>query len=198
MKTEPQSDLQPQESLAIINSMIQTAKNKLADDGFYIIFWGWLVFAASLIHYTGIQTGFYQAGVVWPILMPAGGLVSYLYGRKANKKETVKTYIHSYLQYSWLAFGVALAITLVFFNVHGLKSTYFFLMLLYGMATFISGGILNFRPLVIGGLCSFACAIASVFLSDQQQLLCIAIALLCSYIIPGHLLRKEYKSQTHV
>jgi hypothetical protein len=82
--------------------------------------------------------------------------------------------------------------------VHGVKTTYFFIMLLYGMATLVSGGILRFKPLIAGSFFSFAMAIVSVFAGYKEQFLCLAAALLFSYIIPGHLLRIQYKSQEHV
>jgi hypothetical protein len=191
-------EMNPSESLAIIESMINTAKNKLADDGFMTIFWGWLVFTAALINYVGIQFNVYEAYYVWPILMPLGGIVSILHGRRQKKNERVKTYLDTYLGYSWAAFLIALFITLLFIQVHGMKMTYFFIMILYGMATLISGGLLNFKPLIIGSAFSFGFAIASHFVGNKEQFLCIAAAVLFSYIIPGHLLRKHYKSQVNV
>ncbi len=190
--------LNPSESLDLINSMINTSKNRLADDGFFIIFWGWLILFCSLINYVSILMGSDYGSLVWPILPPLGGIFSIIYGRMQKKKETVKTYIDSYLTYSWGAFILAMFITLLFMPANGLKTTYFFLMLLYGMATLISGGLLNFRPLIIGSLFSFACAVVSVFVAEREQLLCIAASLLLSYIIPGHLLQAKYKSQVNV
>lgn len=35
---ETTKEMHPSESLTLINSMINTSKNRLADDGFYIIF----------------------------------------------------------------------------------------------------------------------------------------------------------------
>jgi len=190
--------LEPKESLQLINSMINTAKNKLADDGFLFIFWGWLVCAAALIHYTTIIFNIPYGYWVWPVLMPLGGIVSAIYGASQKKKNNVKTYIDGYLAYLWGAFIIAMVITLVMMGFHGVKITYFFLMLLYGIATFVSGGLLNFKPLIIGSIFSFVCAIVSVFLGEPEQLLIISVALLCSYIIPGHLLRNKFKSQGHV
>lgn len=193
-----EKELQPNESLALIESMINTAKNKLADDGFYIIFWGWLVFVAALINYFSwlfnIQAGF----LVWPILMPLGGIFSYFWGRQRDQKEKVKTHVESYIHYIWLSFGIAMGIALLFIGVHGMKTTYFFLMLLYAIATFSTGGLLSFRPLIIGSIASFVLAIVSNFIPDRELLLCLALSLLCSYIIPGHLLKAKYQSQEHV
>jgi len=193
-----EKEINPAESLAIIKTMIDTAKNKLADDGFFIIFWGWLVFIASLINYASVLAGSEYGYYVWPILMPLGGIFSFIYGHYQTKKEKVKTYIDTYLGYSWTAFIIGMFITLFFMPQHGMKITYFFLLLLYGMATLISGGLLNFKPLVIGSLFSFAFAIVSVFVSEREQFLCIAAALLFSYIIPGHLLKSKFKSQVNV
>lgn len=195
---EEKEELNPQESLAIIQNMIATAKHQLADDGFYLLLWGWLVFASAMVHYMGLQIEWYAAGVVWAITMPIGGIVSVIYSRKEAKTEHVKTYLSSYLGYLWTAFGIALALTLLSMNTLGIGESYFFVMILYGMATFISGGLLQFKPLVIGGLCSFVCAIVSVFTPKDHILLILAASLLLSYIIPGHLLRKLYKSALHV
>jgi hypothetical protein len=195
---QQQETFKPEESLALINTMINTAKNRLADDGFYFIFWGWLVMASAMINYIAVKTGVEEGYWVWAILMPLGGIVSAVYGFRQQKKETVKTYIDTYLGYLWGGFGIALVLTLVFGPMHGIKHTYFFLMLLYGLATFVSGGLLNFKPLIYGSLFSFAFAVLSVFMGELDQLICISAALLFSYIIPGHLLRSKYKSQQHV
>ncbi len=196
-KNMEEKELNPIESLQLISKMVNTAKNKLADDGFLLIMWGWLVFIAASVNYISIKLNLPFGEYAWG-LMPLGGIFSAIYGIKQSKKEKVKTYIDTYLGYLWGAFGIALVATLVFMPTHGIKTSYFFLMLLYGIATFISGGLLNFKPLVYGSLVSFACAIASVFLNETDQLMIISIAILCSYIIPGHMLRKTFKSQTNV
>lgn len=186
------------ESLKIIDTMINKAKNKLADDGVLLIFWGWLVFAAAVIHYVTLRIHVPYGEYTWAILMPIGGLISFFYGFKQRQKEKVRTHMDGYLGYSWGGFIIALAVTLVFMQANGIKATYFFLMVLYGLATFISGGLLNFRPLIIGSIFSFLFAIVSIYTYEVEILLCLAGAILCSYIIPGHLLYSKYKSQVNV
>lgn len=190
-------DFSPAEGLSIIEAMINTAKSRLADDGFYFILWGWLVFVAAMINYISYSMGYTWGEYAW-WLMALGAVVSVLYGRKQGRKEKVRTYIDVYLLYCWVAFALALVLTLVFMGTNGFKSSYFFLMILYGMATMISGGLLNFRPLVIGGIFSFGFAVLSMFTGGINLLLCISGALLCAYIIPGHLLQRKYKTQTNV
>ncbi len=190
--------LNPAESIQLIERMIHSTKNKLADDGVLLIFWGWLVVISALVNYVGLQFQFNNAGIVWAILMPVGGIFSALYGRYQNKKRSVKTALDGYLSYLWAGFGIALVITLVCGFNYGIKPVYFSLMILYGLATFVSGGLLGFKPLIYGGFVSFICAVVSIFLSEMDQLLIIVVALLASYIIPGHLLRSKFKSQQNV
>ena len=190
-----EKEINAQESLALINNMINAAKNKLADDGFFFIFWGWMVTVSALFHYITIKLGFEWGYWVWMILMPLGAIISTIYGYKQGKSKKVKTHIDVYLGYLWGGFIIGMFLAIGFMFEHGIKSTYFFLMILYGIATFISGGILNFKPLIFGSLFAFACAVISVFLGESDQLLIISIALLCSYIIPGHLLRAKFRSQ---
>lgn len=193
-----EKELNPTESLNIIHSMINTAKNKLADDGFLLIFWGWLVFIASLINYILFSCNIVYGFLVWPILMPLGGIFTGIYKSKKEKKRNAKTYIDTYLKYLWTAFGIAMAASLISLPFYGIKSSYFCLMVVYGFVTFVSGGLLEFKALRIGSLFSFAAAIGSMFVGEKEQLLCLAIAVLCSYIIPGHLLSRNYKSQNNV
>jgi len=185
----------PEESLSLINNMINSAKNKLADDGFQFIFWGWLITFCALTNYISLKLNSEIGYLVWVIFPPLGGIFSAIYGYKRGKKSKVKTYIDTYLSYVWGAFIIAMIITLVIGQVYGIKPTYFFLMILYGIATFITGGIINFKPLVIGSLFSFALAIVSVFAGEVDQFLFISGSLLFSYVIPGHLLRAKFKSQ---
>src|SRR3954468_18120748 len=99
-----EKQIQPNESLAIISSMIDTAKNKIADDGFLFIFWGWNVLVAAMIHYLTVKFDIPNGGLAWAILMPLGGVVSIVYGVRQKKQERVKTYVDEYLGYNWWAF----------------------------------------------------------------------------------------------
>lgn len=190
-----EQEINPLESIKLINGMINTAKHKLADDGFYFIFWGWLVTISALSHYTMIRLGLPNGDWVWAILMPLGAIVSLIYGKKNSEKKNVKTYVDTYLAYLWGAFLIGLFLTLILMPWNGYKHSYFFLMILYGFSSFMTGGLLNFKPLLFGSLFSFAFAALSVFMSELDMFLCISGALIFSHIIPGHILRNKYKTQ---
>jgi hypothetical protein len=54
---------------------------------------------------------------------------------------------------------------------------------------------MRFKPLVIGGLINFVLAAISGRFSFDNQLLIAALAILTSYIIPGHLLKMRFQQQ---
>jgi hypothetical protein len=180
------------ESLDIIQSMVRRAQQRYSDDSFYYIMWGWLVFAAAITHFVLIRLGVANSSVVW-LAMPLGGIVSAVYGMRQSKREKVKTYVNTYMGYVWIALGVSMIVVLSMMFKMGIENVYPVLILLYGIGTFVSGGLLAFRPLIIGGVVCFGLAIGAFFVAFEYQLLLIAVAMLTSYIIPGHLLRAQFK-----
>ena len=70
-----------------------------------------------------------------------------------------------------------------------------FFILFYGLGTFISGKLIRFTPLIIGGIINWILAAVSVHFPYDDQMLFAAGALLTSYIIPGHLLRMRYQKE---
>jgi hypothetical protein len=66
----------------------------------------------------------------------------------------------------------------------------------YGMPIFLSGIILRFKPLVIGGIGCWVLSIAATFISNYDyQFLLIPLAMVIAWITPGYLLRAKYKLQ---
>lgn len=184
------------DSLALIHQMIASAKNEIKDDGFLYLLWGYLVFAAAITHYILIQLGYKYNYIPWPVLMITGAVISIIYGMKQSKKVKVKTYVDTFMGYLWGAFMVALLIVLGFSWKLGI-STYPLIIVIYGIGTFVSGGALKFRPLIIGGALCWVIAIISFFMNFEMQLLLLALSILVSYIIPGHLLQWKY-NKAHV
>lgn len=190
MKNE-KSNLSSEESLAIIQSMIEKTKQDLHDNGSWFLMWGWLVFLACAIHYTLLQVGYDKPYLAW-MLMPLGGVLSFIKGMREEKQQKVKTYIDDFMKYVLVSFIVCLFIVLGFMSKLGL-STYPMVMMVYGILLYISGGMIKFKPLQIGGIINWALAISAFFAGFEVQLLLLACAVFLGYIIPGHMLRYRYQ-----
>jgi hypothetical protein len=183
-----------QESLAVISRMIKTAQNGIDDDSFYYLIWGWLVFAAALLNYFLMYSGYSQPFLPWAILMPLGGIVTAVYSYRHKGSQKVKTYIDDVMKYMVIAFLVSLFIVLFFMSKLGLV-TYPMVMMVYGIWLFVSGGALRFQPLVIGGVINWVMAVIAMFSTFEMQLLLLSAAVLMGYIIPGHMLKARFKSR---
>ncbi len=188
-------ELNEQKSLQLIEDMIKKAKDQYSDNGFLYLLWGWLVLLASLSHYFLLQSEADKPYLAW-LLMPLGGVISAVYAMQAQKKSYHKTYTDDVMKYTWMAFLFTLGIVL--FSMNKLQEyTYPMVILLYGIPTFISGGVLKFKPLIIGGSLCWILSILSMFQPFEYQLLLLAASVLSAYIIPGHLLRNQYLKKSH-
>lgn len=187
------------ESLALISSMIKKTQGGLQDNGFYFLLWGWLVFVASAGQYVLLKMGYpEESNYSWAILMPLGGIISAVRGAREGKKQRVKTYTDDMLRSVLIAYLVALFITLIFMSIHGgWELAYPMVMVVYGMWLFISGSVLKFKPLIIGGLINFTCAIGGFYIHTFELILLLSFAVLAGYIIPGHLLNAKFKRENN-
>lgn len=191
-----EKELSPKESLELIQSMINKTKDSVADDSFYFLLWGWLVFACCLTEFIlKVYLRYPNHYFVW-LLMPVAGVISGVYGSRQARQKKVKSFVDESLDHLWIALGMAF-IVLVIVNMSsaGWQMAFTYYILLYAIGTFISGRLLRFRPLVAGGLINFALAAISAQFPYDYQLLIGSVAIMASYIIPGHLLRNRYKRQ---
>jgi len=184
------------ESLELIHKMISSAKRDFEDDSFHYLIWGWLVFLACATQFVLMKLNVSFSYIGWMIFMPIGGIASMIYGYKQDKKQRVKSYIDEVMKYVLISFLVALGTVLVFMPKLGLM-TYPLVMLVYGTWLFTSGGMIKFRPLIIGGVLNWILGIFSAFLVFEYQLMILALAVLLGYIIPGHMLKNKFKLMQH-
>lgn len=191
---ETEKTMNSEESILLIQRMINTAKENLEDKSFYFLLWGWLVFAACLINFILINISFGMKEIGWVVLMPLGAIISSIYSYRQGKKQRVQSYIGDIMKYVLIAFMVSLFFVILFMNKLGLAS-YPMVMLIYGIWLFISGGALKFRPLIIGGIINWILAVVSLFVLFEEQLIILAFAVLLGYIFPGHMLRLKYKKR---
>ena len=156
-----------QQSLQLIESMINKAKNNFSESGTLYLLWGFVVFICGLyqfisLHFFNNSNSYYIWFLTWLVV-----IYQLFFLARRKKKETAKTY-------------------------HSINPA---ILVIYGMPTFLSGIILKFRPLIIGGISCWALSAGSVMVPYDFQLLFICTAVLLAWIIPGFLLRKKYLKQ---
>jgi len=181
-------------SLKVIYETIENAKNNIRDNGFFYLLWGWLVLIASLLHYilfNFTEFGYFYIG--WPVLMTIGMIASIIYGIRLGKTNTVTTYMDTMLIYLWWSFTatILLLLTMTFTGFITFEIMNPLIVILFSMCTFVSGGIMRFRPLIIGGLAGWILGAAEFFIDRDSQLLLTSLAIIVAYLIPGYMLKNR-------
>ena len=187
-----QENFSPEQSLQLIQSMISKTKQDMSDNSIYFLVWGWITFIACTGQFVLKHILKYdQHYQVWWLIV-VGIAFSIYQGIKEGKIQKVKTYVGDSIKYLWIGMGISYFVLSMILSKIGWNSAVFpFFIMMYGLGTFISGSILQFKPLVIGGIMAWALAIGAVYVEYDYQMLFGAAAILVSYIIPAYLLRSR-------
>jgi len=170
--------------------MITKTKEDISGNSIYFLVWGWITFIGCTGQFVLKHIYQYEKHYqVWWLTV-VGVIFSIWYSKKEAKARKVKTYVGDSIKHLWIGMGIAYFVLSMILSKTGWdKQVFPFFILLYGLGTFISGSIIQFRPLVIGGIIAFVLAIVSAYAAYDYQMLFGAAAILFSYIIPAYLLR---------
>ena len=177
------------QSLEIIETMLQESKKSLHRNSFYFLLWGSLMVPTGIAE--SLMAGTNNFWLIWPIMGIVGGIISSIYGKKEGKRAGASTSGDRIIGYTLGAFGMSLIIGIVY-SIHLHVPPHTIVLMLAGMATFISGGISQFKPFVYGGIALELGAIAcAFFVSFEFQGYVSALSLTVGYVIPGFILRQS-------
>jgi hypothetical protein len=203
-----------QESLKLISQMINKAKNSYHDKGIGPMLWGSVITVCSLITFFRVQYNLKLPFDIW-LLTLAAIIPQIIIVAKERKERKVKNYNDDAMDYVWTCFGVSIFLLLhINTNLMGALNTVFddyrklggklpdfnffsysssMMLLLYGMPTVITGGIMKFKPMLYGGILCWICCIITVYTNIKVDLLLTALSATCAWLIPGIILWKRYK-----
>lgn len=189
-----ETNLSEKESMMLIASMINKAKNQVSENGLLYIIWGWVILICCVVQFLSDQFFHYpEAYYIWFSIY--GVLIfQIVYLVRQKKSRITKTYTEEIIGFVWIAFAIG-AMLMVFICIKlGVNQVLLPLLLVfYGLPTFLSGGILKFRPLIIGGISCWFLAFVSTIIPFEYQIILIAAAVIVAWLIPGYLLQIKYK-----
>lgn len=189
----------PEQSLSVIHSMIEKAKNQFSENGHLYLLWGWVVFVCSIAQFVLLKIVQYEKHYyVW---MACWFAFAYqlIYLRKQQRRQRTKTYADRMIGFIWFSFIILMM--LVGFSLGRAAGEHYYklfspvFLAMYGVPTFLSGIFLQFRPLIIGGIGCWLLSVLAHFIPYDYQLLMLAAAMIIAWIIPGYILRSKYKNQ---
>ena len=182
----------PQQSLQLIQTMIDKTKSNMSENRFYFLLWGWVIFLAILTQFVLKNVLAYRHHyLVWLVTFVAF-FITVVRGRQHVQKQRVRTYIGDNISSLWMGVGISFFVMSFIISAGiGWLHAWPCMILKYGLGTFISGKILQFKPLVIGGILNLLIASVAVFFAYDYQMLFAAAAVAISYLIPAYLIKKE-------
>src|SRR2546423_2620683 len=164
-----EENFSPQQSLQAIHSMIEKAKNQFSENGHLYLLWGWAVFICSITQFILLYyVHFEQHYVVW-FSMWLIVIYQVIYLRKKIRRSRVRTYTDEIIGFVWIAFFIMMMLFLFLYARNFAAEKYYLyifpaFLALYGMPTFLSGVILKFPALIVGGVCCWILAISATYI----------------------------------
>lgn len=205
-------NLDPQQSIELIEKMINKAKGGYHDSGIGALLWGTVVTICALVSWAEIHFNFNFPFDIWMLTFIAVAPQIFLSIRERKKRKALR-YEDVAMSYIWSVFGFSIFLLIMInanlvphllpvvqeynknhpdaaFYYHDYVSAMF--LLLYGIPTIITGGITKFKPMLWGGMFCWLCCVAAIYTPIETDMLLTAAAAIMAWFIPGIILRRRY------
>ena len=180
------------ESLQLINKMIYEAKGYYYENGASALVYGFSILICSLLSFfiakKGIQIPFHPFYILIPIFFIQAWIQS-----RQDKKKKAKTFTDETIDYVWIGFFLSCIASLSALFAGAGYIIISFVLILIGFASLLTGLIAKFRYHIVTSVVCLVLATVSFFLQDQNSYLLLAIAAVMIWVIPGFILRSEFK-----
>lgn len=187
MKTE--ETLTPNESLDIINDMVNQARFNFSRNSIYFIVWGVLLTAAALFQITAQQTGLTEIfWIGWPLAGTLGGLFSAIKSKQISNELTHESHLDRMYGLIWVFYFVTLIVVLVALVVNRMDPSGY-IMAMTGLPTILTGKLIRFKPLVWGGLTFWILGAVALFVVPAYGTPLFVLSMITGYLVPGFMMR---------
>jgi hypothetical protein len=203
--------LTEQESLKLITVMINKAKDSYHDTGIGAIMWGSVIAICALVKFAEIHFDFRLPFDIYLLTFIA--IIPQIFITvKEKRNQTVRSHNDIVMDYLWLAFGISIFLLIhansgVFHFVNQLATDYktatgerhpfrfsehilSSFLIIYGFPTFVTGAIMDFKPMLFGGIICWICSVICVYTDIKIDLLLTALSAGVAWLIPGIILYK--------
>jgi hypothetical protein len=189
---ETPQTLTTQESRSIITEMIQRAKGNVRANSKYFVVWGIVMIVANIGMFILIKMSYAYPYYAWAIAIPAWFYSIYL-GIKRGQQKRVTSHLEQITGTLWMAFGISTIALVVFGHMINYEMNPVIL-IWSAVPTLVSGVVIRFRPLIIGGINFWICGILCFLVPCPWEYIIGAVAVTIGFLIPGILLLPKRKS----
>ena len=184
-----------EESFEIIRKMIENEKVRFNENGFVFLFWGWLTLFATSLEFILMISGVKHSYYAWYTLLLGGVFMFFYFWKK--KKSTSMPLTGRVMSITWIFVGINIFSFAFLFPQTATAGNLllFFILAMLSIATIVSGALLRFSWLTIGGVICNTLAFVSIFANPAYRGLIMILAIIFADLIPGYILRVKYKNR---
>jgi hypothetical protein len=180
------------EQIKLINDTINKTRENLKPLSFNLIFWGLFINVMSIIHYffpSFIEQTDYSSSIYWISLPVLGMIYMTRWNIKIGKKQGYETIMGRTIRIIWTVFGfgwLLIVLSSIRLEFHPVPMILFLL----GLVITMTGMIIKFKPLTIGGMVLFVFVFNLLLDPDQNYLIVNMIGVTLGLLIPGIFLNR--------
>ena len=186
------------EHLNLIRETINKTKDQIRPLSVNFIFWGILITLMSVIHYlfpSTIQMNPYSSLVFWTIFPLIGMAITIYYNKKIIDNRGFETHLSRVLKIIWVVFNISWLI--IVFNSFIIKQNPALnILFLLGMTTLITGLIIRYKPVSLGGVFLMILYLFFSINPDFPIFIINILGMLFGMVIPGLFLFFEKKDES--
>ena len=187
--------LNEKESLDLITRMIQNTQKKLEQGaGAPMLIWGYATIVTAIAVWIALRmTLDYHFNYLW-FMIPVIGITCMLFRKRQPKG--VRTFLDNVIAYIWIVLGVTgfMLSMLSMFSIMWNFPILFIIIIIMGMGTVLTGLVIDFKAMVIGGIVGLLISVSHYLISGiDAKILTFILAFTAMYIIPGHILNYRAK-----
>lgn len=191
---EHENQLSEKESLQLISRMIHEAKGYFHESGLAALVYGFSIFICSILALLRVKQMLSMPFHPFWLIVPIFFVQSFIQMREEKKKKA-KTFTDEAIDYVWMGYflSVFAALTASFAGF-----TYIIIsiiLLLTGVAVFLTGMISKFRYHIITAFVAWILAAISFFIQNENIYILLAATAVLVWIIPGFMLNTIFKKQ---
>lgn len=181
---ENEQTLTGEQSLELITSMINQAKNDYYDTGVSALLWGSVIIFCSLVTYANQYLQWAALNYIW-FLTIAAVVPQVIISIREARRRRYKSYQSDLIGGVWLSYAIAVFLfSYLAYALHIREDAPIYLTL-FGIPTFATGFGRRFMPMILGGLACWLFAILAVFIHYPNALFLLAAGALLAWFIPG-------------
>jgi len=188
---EQEKELTKEQSLELITSMINKAKNDIFITGLSALLWGSVVIICSLVTYANYYLNWNILAYIW-WLTAIAVVPQIVISIRESKEKKFKAREDDLYGGIWISYTIAIFLFSYLAAAHPIEQVAAIYLTLYGIPTFATGYGRRFKPMLIGGIACWVFAVLSLYTPYPYIMFLLAAGGLLAWFIPGLILRNRY------